>query len=400
MSSLTAHLVHGMGTELVAADWPALTLAEADALLSRFPEAGGAAAIDWLSPRPLSAAALVRTRAGGEVFVKRHHAAVRPVDGLLEEHAFIDHLGRNGAPVVRVLRDADGASATASPVGPPNGRPDGAWTYEVHSLGEGEDLYRDAVSWSPFTAVAHARAAGRALARIHAAARGFDAPARAPRPLVGGFSVFAAEDPIAALERFAGQRPHVAAELRERPWRADFERWHLPFHERLRQHTAMLAPLWTHNDLHASNLLWRGGEVATVIDFGLADRAFAVHDLATAIERNAIDWLALEPGPGRDRARVPDDDGDRNVHADAAVALIEGYLEQGSLSGAERAALPELLPLCHADFALSEIDYFRGVTHSPQNTELAYRYLVDHTAWFTSPSGRALLDRIRRTVDG
>lgn len=377
---MSAHLVHGMGTENVAPDWPALTGAETDTLLRRYPEAGGAARLLWLSPRPLSAAGVVETVRGGTVFVKRHHRSVRTVGGLLEEHGFLAHLRQRGAPVVRVLADAAGRTAVA----------DGEWTYELHTLGDGEDLYQDAISWSPFADLAHARAAGRALAALHQAAEGYDAPHRAPQPLVAGFSVFAAPDPFAAVEQYAADRPAVAAQLAGRAWRADLERWHLPFHEHLRPHLADIEPLWTHNDLHASNLLWSGGEraeVATILDFGLADRAYAIHDLATAIERNAVEWLALE-------AKGPD-----AVHADAAVALVEGYLEIRKLTDAERVALPDLLALSHTDYALSELDYFGGVTRSPSNAELAYRYLIDHTAWFAGPVGGALLDRLRSTLE-
>jgi len=372
-----SHLVHGMGTEAVAPDWPPLTVAEADAALRRYPEAAGARRLLWLSPRPLSAAALVETARGGAVFVKRHHGSVRSAAWLREEHGFLAHLRRNGTAVVRVLTDEAGDTA---PVG-------GEWTYEVHSVGEGDDLYRDAISWSPFTGLGHARAAGRALAELHEAARGYDAPPRAPQPLIAGFSVFAADDPFDALERYAAARPALAAELADRPWRADLDRWHLPFHRRLRPHLAALEPLWTHNDLHASNLLWRRGRVSTVLDFGLADRACAVHDLATAIERNAVEWLELD---ARGRAAV---------HVDAARALVEGYQEIRKLTAAERAALPDLLALCHADYALSEIEYFRGVTGSPQNTELAYRYLVDHTAWFAGPAGAEFLDGLRAELE-
>jgi Ser/Thr protein kinase RdoA (MazF antagonist) len=123
-----------------------------------------------------------------------------------------------------------------------------------------------------------------------------------------------------------------------------------------------------------------------VIDFNLADRAFAVHDLALAIERNAVEWVRLA------------ESGEAAVHADAARALIEGYEEIRKLTDAERAALPELLPLCHTDFALSELDYFAGVTGSAENAELAYRYLLDHTAWFDTDAGQALLQHIRRTL--
>lgn len=365
-----------MGTRPVAPFWPPLTRAEADPLLRRYPRLGGAARVLWLSPRPLSAAGLVESARGEVVFVKRHHASVRSVGGLLEEHRFLAHLRARGAPVTQVLADGDGVSAV----------PHGGWTYEVHAAGVGEDLYRDAVSWSPFARPGHARAAGRALAALHRASQGYDAPARVPQPLMGGLRVFGGGDPLGAVRRYAGQRPQLAAELAGRPWRADLERWHLPFHDRLRPRLSALSPLWTHNDLHASNLLWRGGAVTQILDFGLADRAYAVHDLAVAIERNAVEWLELE-------ARGPD-----AVHADAAAALIGGYLEIRDLTQAERAALPDLLALCHADYALSEIDYFRGVTGSAQDTELAYRYLVDHTAWFAGAPGAAFLDRLRAAL--
>lgn len=373
MSTSTAHLVHGLGTSNVTPDWPPLTVAEADAALRRFPEAAGARALIWRSPRPLSAAGLVETARGGSVFVKRHHHSVRSAAGLREEHDYLKHLRENGAPVVRVLEHQTGDTVLT----------DGEWTYEVHTVGDGDDLYRDAISWSPFTSLGHARAAGHALAALHEAAREYTAPHRRPQPLIAGFSIFASPDPVAAVEQYASARPALADELATRPWRADIERWHLPHHARLLPFLDSLGSLWTHNDLHASNLLWRGDHVTTVLDFGLSDRAFAAHDLATAIERNAIEWLDLNTG------------GAAAVHLDAALALVDGYQEIRTLTDAERTALPDLLALCHADFALSEIDYFHGITHSPENTELAYRYLVDHTAWFSTPLGTAFLSNLR-----
>lgn len=376
-----SHLVHGMGAESVAPDWPPLTAAEVDSVLRRYPRAAGARALTWRSPRPLSAAGLVETARGGSVFVKRHHRRVRSLAGLHEEHAFLAHLRRGGAAVVDVLTDDEGGTALAV----------GEWTYEVHSVGAGEDLYREAISWSPFTHLSHARAAGRALAELHEAARGYAAPARAPRQLTAGFSIFAGGDPIAAVDQYAAVRPALAEDLSARAWREDVERWHLPRHERLRPHLAALDPLWTHNDFHASNLLWSSApgstaRVSTVLDFGLCDRAFAAHDLATAIERNAVEWIEL------------DAKGEGAVHPDAALALIDGYQEIRKLTESECAALPDLLALCHADFALSEIDYFRDVTGSAQNAELAYRYFVDHTAWFASPAGARFLDRLRAAL--
>lgn len=190
------------------------------------------------------------------------------------------------------------------------------------------------------------------------------------------------QDLVESVRRYGAARPAVEAYLASQPWEEQLERWHLPFHQRLLPLLTDLPPLWTHNDFHASNLLWSGGGVATVLDFGLADRAFAVHDLAVAIERNAIEWLELP------------EKGAAAVHLDSAVALIDGYEQIRSLTPAERRALPDLLALCQTDFALSEIDYFAGVTRSAPNADLAYRYLVDHTAWFASDLGSDLLARL------
>jgi Ser/Thr protein kinase RdoA (MazF antagonist) len=365
-----------MATEPAEPDWPPLTVPELDALLTGFPEAGGACEVRWRSPRPLSAAALVRTARGADVFVKRHHVSVRTRESLAEEHGFLRHLAARDAPVVRVLLDGRGQGVGTSE--------DGEWTYEVHTVGAGDDLYRDAISWSPFCSLKHARSAGRILARLHEAARGYDAPTRTVAPLTGGFTIFGDQtDPLAAAEEYVAARPALAAYLAHRPeWLGELERWHMPFYQRLQPRLHALEPLWTHNDLHASNLLWRGGDAVTVIDFNLADRAFAVHDLALAMERNAVEWVEL------------DEKGGRALHADAARELIAGYAETRRLTDDERAALPELLPLCHVDFALSELDYFAGVTKNEANAELAYRYLVDHAAWFASGAGAAFLEEV------
>ena len=370
-------LAHGMGTEPVPPDWPPLTGAEVADLLGRYPGGGRAPVrVRWRSPRPLSAAALVESGPGRTLFVKRHHVSVRRPAGLAEEHAFLARLRERGAPVVEVLRTADGGTAPQL----------GAWVYEVHSTGAGLDLYRDALSWSPFTATGHARAAGAALGRLHLAAAGYDAPRRTVQPLVSSFTVFAAADPLSALERYLAERPALAEALAERPWRADLAAVLLPFHRRLAPLLGRLRPLWTHNDWHASNLLWTTegpeAEVATVLDFGLSDRTTAVHDLATAVERNVVQWL--EPG-------FP-------VRLDHLDALLDGYTSVRPLDRAEAEALPRLLPLVHAEFALSELGYFHGITGSAENAELAYAYLVGHAAWFAGPDGTGLLEHLRRRL--
>ncbi|SFB49752.1 Ser/Thr protein kinase RdoA involved in Cpx stress response, MazF antagonist [Cohnella sp. OV330] len=372
---------HGMGAELVRPDWAPIVLEEANRLLSRYAaNIGEATALVWHSPRPFSSAALAEMSGGDRLFVKRHHHSVRDVEGLNEEHRFIRHLRANGIPVSVILEGRDGATAYAMD----------EWTYEVHRLAQGTDLYRDAVSWSPFRREAHAFAAGEALARMHVAAEGFDAPARQVRPLVSSFSIFASVEPRAALRVYVGRREALAGYLARRPWARDFEATLLPLYDRLAPHLAALRPLWTHNDWHASNLLWRederGTEVASILDFGLADRTNAVYDLATAIERGAVDWLALHEGKQEGLVAYAD-----------VEALLAGYESIRPLSATEQAALPALLPLVHAEFALSEIDYFAGIVRSAANADMAYDlYWLGHTAWFQGEHGQALLDYLRQ----
>jgi Ser/Thr protein kinase RdoA (MazF antagonist) len=136
----------------------------------------------------------------------------------------------------------------------------------------------------------------------------------------------------------------------------------------------------------------KDARATAIIDFGLADRTNAVHDLAQAIERNTVEWMALEQGSGNaktDANYVP-------THLDHLAALLEGYERVRSLSDEEAEALAPMTALCHAEFALSEADYFLGVLHSDEKARLAYEgYLVGHALWFRDAGGRNLLDAIR-----
>lgn len=373
---------HGLDGTLVEPDWPPLTLAELQQLLAGFPQLGEPLQIAWISPRPLSAAALVRA-AHGDVFVKRHHRSVRDRQGLLEEHLFLDHLFAHRVPVPRVLRDNRGETAIVS----------GDWTYEVHTQAAGFDLYADAISWMPFTSAAHARSAGVALAGLHLASESFSASRRKVQPLVASFTIFAADDPAAGMESYLRARPLLNnnAALRQCASRAlDLL---AGFHAELRPCLPHLESLWTHNDLHCSNLLWSNttedAHATAIIDFGLADRTNAVHDLAHAIERNIVEWLALVQHPDRPE--------DVPLHLDHLEALLDGYQSVRPLAPHEAEALAPMTALCHAEFALSEADYFLGPLHSEEKARMAYDgWLVGHAAWFHSARGRSLLDAIRR----
>jgi Ser/Thr protein kinase RdoA (MazF antagonist) len=381
----TATKSHGLDGTLVDPDWPPLTLDEVRDVLRQFPRCDEPIEILSISPRPFSAASVVA--AGRErVFVKRHDSRVRDREGLLEEHRFIAHLRANDVPVPKVLFTAAGETAFE----------DDHWTYEVHETPAGLDVYEDAVSWTPFRSVAHAHSAGRLLARLHKAACGFSAQCRRPRPLVASFSVFAKADPCKAMEHYLGARPALSVDAKTRRDCSVALELLAPFHAELLPHLGALQPLWTHNDLHASNLFWsdagEDAEAVSVIDFGLADRTNAVHDLAHAIERNAVEWLALPKEPG-DGENVP-------VHIDHMLALLDGYEEVRPLSTAEAAALAPMTALCHAEFALTEADYFLGVLHSPEKARVATdTYLVGHAKWFRSAAGRRLLDTLRRRAE-
>ena len=195
-------LAHGMGTEPVEPDWAPLTVADVDRVLRHYPGLGPCRGVAWHSPRPFSSAGIAET-AAGPLFVKRYHRLIRDVAGFVEEHLFIAHLREAGAPVPEVL--ADGAGNTA--------RAEGDWVYEVQRLGPGEDLYRDALSWSAFRVPAHARAAGQALAELHLAAAGYDAPPRRATTLVASFTLMRSSDPLAAIEAYAAARPALRGYL-------------------------------------------------------------------------------------------------------------------------------------------------------------------------------------------
>ena len=372
---------HGMGRDLVEPDWPPLTDTEVSAVLARYGRAAGPVTVRWRSPRPMSAAALAGG-AGDQVFVKRHHMLVRDAAQLEAEHALASHLRALGVALPAVLRLPDGSTTVRS----------GDYLYEVHARAAGIDVYRDILSWEPFTGAGHAWAAGAALARFHRGSASFGLPARPPAVLMNSCAVIMAPDPLAAVARLAARRPGLAGYLDKQPWREDFTSCLLPANRGLAPLLPDLGRLWGHGDWHPSNLTWTSAApdagVAAVIDLGLANRTFAAHDLAIAIERSAVSWLDLVES-GRAHPDIP-----------AVTALLDGYQSVRPLRRAELRALPLLLPVVHVEYALSEVEYFAHVVRSPENADLAYHtYLVGHARWFGTPEGQALLSHLRQRAD-
>lgn len=376
---------HGMDGTLTATDWRPLELAEVRWLLTQYPECGETVRIATRSPRPFSAAGVVET-SDGSVFVKRHHRSVRNSEGLAEEHRFMAHLGEAGVHVPQVYRGLDGATAVERD----------EWLYEVHSIPAGQDIYREAFSWTPFQSAEHARSAGLALAQFHVAAEGFNAAARKVRPLVGSFSIFAREDASEGLRAYMDARPALLESAMTRRNAVEALDVLGLFHEELKPNLAHLEPLWTHNDFHPSNLFWSGPDgdscVTAVVDFGLSDRTSAVHDLAVAIERSMVEWLAMPVGSNGD---VP-----LGIHLDHLQAMLDGYTSIRPMNHAERSALAPMLALCHAEYALSEADYYLGVLHTAEKARMADDwYLLGHARWFRSAHGGKLLEFLRQWAE-
>lgn len=372
--------VHSMGTDEVPADWPRLDPQEVDGLVERWGLADANARVVWHSPRPLSAAAIVELT-DRKVFVKRHHRSVRTASELQEEHRFIQHLLAHGAPVSSVVEAVDGVTAVER----------GEWAYEIHELGAGVDLYRDAVSWSPFVSTEHAIAAGHALAQLHVSSAGFDAPPRSAPLLVSNDRIIRSTEPLGIVQHLIDQRPALGQYLRDKKWPVQIERAIAPFHDRFLDTLPHRKSLWTHNDWHASNLLWSdtgsAATVRTVLDFGLSDQTSAVYDLATAIERNTIPWLDIHEG------------GAAAANLTLVSGLLRGYVRARPLSSWEAEALIAILPLVHVGYAVTEIDYFQGTTHSAGNADLAYfGFLLGHCAWFETLQGQALLHHVQREL--
>lgn len=376
MSQTPPRTAHGLGLEPVAADWPALRDSDVERLLLEYPDLGALHSLHWHSPRPFSAAGLITTGTG-TLFVKRHHVKVREAAWLEEEHRLIAHLHAQGAPVAAVVPNRHGRTATSQD----------EWTYEIHRVAAGVDLYRDALSWTPFQSHQHAYAAGQALAKLHLAAAGYDAPRREATVLLVNARLIEQKDPLAAIAAAAQADSALADYLSDKDWRAPLTDLLLPYHAALLPLLKAQPPLWTHNDWHASNLLWSSDKadahVVSVLDFGLADRTFALFDLANALERNTVPWLDLDTG------------GSAPADLHAIDALLAGYHSVKPLSRDDLRTLAALLPLVHIDFAVSEIAYFQGVVGSTSSADVAYHaYLIGHLHWFNGVEGQRLLSHL------
>lgn len=364
--------------QVVRKRWPDPTYDELSDALVRVGDGGRLERVLAFGDRPTSSAALVQTSLGRR-FIKRYHTDVRVPAQLQAEHAFVAHLRSRGFATPAHLTAEDGSTAFSV----------GAWTYEVTAGATGEDRYRGCHTWSA-PRPADAFGAGAALARLHGAAAGFDLAPRAPRDAqVSAFELFRPSsdgdsDFAVRWARWIDQRPVLAGYLRKRnvdpP--VDFAA-HLRFERSLAEVLDAQPGLWTHNDLHVSNLFFDGAAVTDTIDFGLANRTVPLYDLATTIERNAIPWLEITAGQAA------------TINFDVAANIVDGYDSVSPLTRRQRAALVALLPIVQAEFALSAIEHQAGDERADIADWSYDIFFLEHTRWFETAAGAAALAGLR-----
>ena len=96
------------------------------------------------------------------------------------------------------------------------------------SSADGIDLYRDALSWSPFPV---STTPGQQVARSPASTKQPEAsrsPLARPGVLTSSTAIIAAADPLAELGRLIHARPGLSRALARRSLAEDFTRHHLP----------------------------------------------------------------------------------------------------------------------------------------------------------------------------
>lgn len=203
--------------------------------------------------------------------------------------ALIDHLANKGCPVPRAMHTADGARFTQ-------------WRGKQIALIE----FASGVSVSHPTP-AQARAVGKALGQVHAAAADF--------PLTR-MNALGPEGWFALAERCGGDLDRISPGLKARvAAECDFLHAHWP---------ASLPRAVIHADLFPDNVLMAGDRVSALIDFYFACTEVRAWDVAVT----HASWSFSDDGAAFDAA--------------IGTALIEGYEAAFGLSDEERAAFPVL----------------------------------------------------------
>ena len=388
MTTITHDLGHGMGNDWEYKDWAHLTVSELHNLQPYYPCLQGGIQILWCSPRPFSSAAVIEVTQDAvstdkigsrSYFIKRSHRSFRNAQDILQEHAFLRHLASKNIPVATLIASNCGLTALEM----------GDWTYEVYEKAAGFDLYVDQQSWTPFSYTEHAAKVGSLLAKLHVAMQDFpELHGRSARYLVSNQQLLESENIVTAIQQRIQNSPELSRYFADKNLDAVFLERVSQTHHKIKHILQQTTKIWTHNDLHASNLFWSAqsadANITAVIDFGLSDRNSALYDLAVTIERNFIDWLALEH-----TSQISVDEAGLSAFLQAYFAEI--YPQQ------DFSILPELLKIVHLDFAFSELEYFVGITQNLKHADAAYYdWIVGHVNWFFTEQGQQFTQTFTR----
>lgn len=390
MTTITPNLGHGMGNDWENKDWVHITVPELHHLQPYYPCLQGSVQILWCSPRPFSSAVLVEVMqalasTGQTNFhsycIKRSHRSFRRAQDILQEHAVLQHLASKNIPVATLISSNCGQTALEL----------GDWTYEVYEKAAGFDLYVDQQSWTPFFYTEHAAKVGSLLAKLHTAMQDFpELHGRSTRYLVSNQQLLESESIVTAIQQRIDNSPELSRYFADKNLDAVFLERIFQTHRKIKHVLQQATKIWTHNDLHASNLFWstQGADanITAVIDFGLSDRNSALYDLAITIERNFIDWLALEH-----TSQI-------NVDEAGLSAFLQAYCAEIH-SQQDFSILPELLKIVHLDFAFSELEYFVGITQNLKHADAAYYdWIVGHVNWFFTEQGQQFTQTFTRLL--
>ncbi len=346
--------------------WDPISDAEAQAVL------GAGTSILAGHRRWLFAVARCRTPDGRELYLKRQPPMGRRLEQLRWQHRLTNHLADRGVPAARALEIIEH---------------DGLW-YELLEPAAGQDVYAGADSWDPFSSDAHVEAAGSMLARLHAA--GADFRPLQPQPQAGFVVQLGAvrDDPVAAVQQLAGDRPAVADYLRGEPFEADVAGAYGRLFEKLRPVLASLPVRPLHGDWQTNNLFFEGDRVSGIIDFHQADCGPRVLDLAVAVERNCFFWNRISAGD------------DTALDLAQAARMIAAYAAQTPLQDAEREAFADVLAACQFEYGISFLDYYWGVERDREKADWAWHtYVLGHAWWWQSPAGRKARSVIRQAAE-
>lgn len=388
MTTITHDLGHGMGNDWEYKDWAHLTVSELHNLQPYYPCLQGGIQILWCSPRPFSSAVLVEVMQAlastGQTnfhsyFIKRSHRSFRNAQDILQEHAFLRHLASKNIPVATLIASNCGLTALEM----------GDWTYEVYEKAAGFDLYVDQQSWTPFFYTEHAAKVGSLLAKLHVAMQDFpELHGRSARYLVSNQQLLESENIVTAIQQRIQNSPELSRYFADKNLDAVFLERVSQTHHKIKHILQQTTKIWTHNDLHASNLFWStqsaDANITAVIDFGLSDRNSALYDLAVTIERNFIDWLALEH-----TLQI-------NIDEAGLSAFLQAYFAEIHPQQ-DFSILPGLLKIVHLDFAFSELEYFVGITQNLKHADAAYYdWIVGHVNWFFAEQGQQFTQTFTR----